>query len=323
MNNIYKEYNFKFDKKVYAKNFSSFVRNKYPKPTDFYEAFGDLKKQYEIDLSYSIETLKSYYYGRLTPSLDILHLMTKRNAELIQDLYLPNSRFEYSNIYINEQNWQWLFSCFMETFHPYNDSIYEILEYKQECEKDSDNNKEDYFDCYCTEALQAGKFISRFNYLIQKYVKSSICDDEKEEIDSFYDRYIESYINKEKNFELFYKNLKEIYNLDNNNFIINFYKSYYVSYFGLNCISLLLIFQEIANDKLRESFLTLLSDEDKNMVLYFYYNFKDENLYNFVKIIEKNIKYNPDIDLTKATLLYNDYINLRKEKTVNNGNITK
>jgi hypothetical protein len=219
--NIYKTYNFDFDTDIYTKEFKKALDNSgVKKPAQFNQLIKDAGIK-----DYDYETVKSYFYGRRVPPLNIFIAVCKSLHLCADEIVFPQS---IQKPLFNKD----ICDCeylFRNIFYPYNKS-------------EDDNIPTDYTEFFDAETYESNVddlalILSRYNYLIQKYHYASVSNDELMQISFFTQRYI---IDREKNDITDSENVMEwIRSSDDEEFFKAFYDKYTLGFYCMSCHSLL------------------------------------------------------------------------------------
>jgi len=221
--NIYRTYKFDFDPDVYLREFKKALdESGVTKPALFYQMLKDVGIR-----GYNYETVKSYYYGRRVPPLNIFIAVCK-SLELNADkIAFPESiqNPEYnSDLRCSEDT-------FRNVFHPYNYS----------------DKEDDFADLdllfreatYKSDVEEVALVLSKYNYLIQKYHYASVSLDERDQIYEFTERYI---LDRSNGTETDPNKIMEWMRSSKDvNFLDEFYSKYTIGFYGKSCHHLLKI----------------------------------------------------------------------------------
>lgn len=248
--NIYKPYSFSFDAGEYIRNFKeSLCKAGIKKPADF----NNLLKNTGIK-SYDYETIKSYFYGRRVPPLDVFiaaYQYCKSKDPLIyaDDIVFPHSVQDpaYSNDIRESED------LFRSIFYPYNPPE----------EGDTPDDLTEFFDAESYECnIDAlALILSRYNYLIQKYHYAAVSDDELKQIMHFTEKYI---IDRTTDGITDAEEVtKWIRACGDEAFIEAFYKRYTLGFYAMSCHRLLEILRTAIDAKFISYAEQLLPDQDK------------------------------------------------------------
>ena len=243
--NIYKTYSFTFDTKKYIENFKEALRkaNK-NRPADFNKLLEDAGIKY-----YDYETVKSYFYGRRVPPMDVFIAVCKSlhlNADVIA---FPDS-IPDPECDINIDIWK-CDGCFNNIFYPY--SLPEEGKTQNDCAEffDEESYKDDVDDL--------AKILSRYNYLIQKYHDAAVTNNELQQIIGFTSRYI---IDRSKGVIDANEVVAWIRGCTDENFLEAFYDKYTLGFYGMSCYSLLKLLSTDVDDKFIQYAKKLLPYQD-------------------------------------------------------------
>ena len=219
--NIYKTYGFGFDANRYVQNFKAALdAADINKPGDF----NKLLKASGIQ-SYDYETVKSYFYGRRIPPLDIFFAVCKALRLNADAIAFPDSVMDP----VYDKDICECEDCFRNVFYPYNPSE----------DGKTPENLTELFDAetYESDVDRLALILARYNYLIQKYRFAAVSDDELMQICCFTKRYI---INRSKDGVIDVEEVtKWIRRCDEEDFLEAFYDQYTLGFYTMNCRSLL------------------------------------------------------------------------------------
>lgn len=243
--NIYKTYNFDFDGNSYVRVFTSALCESDIKTPS---QFNQLLKDSGIE-NYSYETVKSYFYGRRFPPLDILIAVCKKLELSADKIVFPQSIQEPA--YNND-------ICFCDrlieyVFYPCN----LLIDGEDFTAFYNDFSAEEYKSCVDETAL----VFSKYNYLIQKFRYAHVSNDEYGQIYTFTDRYIiDRKTPVESNAD---ETLDWIRKCDNEDFINAFYSKYTFGYYKNSCRSLLELLSKVIGAEAVNYAATLLPCRDR------------------------------------------------------------
>lgn len=241
---IYKIYRFDFDQGIYLREFKKALDTSgIEKPAQFNQL---LKDAGITDQDY--ETVKSYFYGRRVPPLNVfisickcLHLCADKIA-FPQSVQTPAYDKDISNC----GGW------FCRVFMPYD------IPWPNE----TPENLTKYFqpETYERDVDEISLILSRYNYLIQKYHYAAVSNDELEQIYAFTGSHInERYKGKVDNPQ---EVIDWIRDCKDEEFLKAFYDRYTISYFGARCHSLLDELSTAIDDKFIKYAAQLLPEQD-------------------------------------------------------------
>lgn len=171
MVDIYKRYNFEYDENVYKKNLKEALLNKgYKKLSSFYNLLDECG-------SSSYETARSYYNLRRTVPLDVFRDICLKLDLNATEIMFPGSikKFDFNiDKYDSPDGYGKIFLIFNEIFYIYNDEMHPDIvneELKQ-------NDPEKYYKELKKNIDKATLILAEYNYLLQKYCFSNICNNE-------------------------------------------------------------------------------------------------------------------------------------------------
>ena len=228
MIDAYHKYNFEYNEKKFMSNFKKVIVSK---GYNSLSLFHELIKPFGVT---SYETARSYYNKRRIIPVDILiKIANKLNLD-ITELMFPDSipLFEYKeNLATTHEDYYNTFNLFNTVFYLNNPAIN-----KEILPSDSVEKEKIYLEMKCA-AKQLAIVISKFNYLLQKYIFSGLNLDEFYDFSMFTinliaDRNTNIWLNNSDIIEL--KN-----NLNSIDVLDKFYEKYTFSFRELNCIKLL------------------------------------------------------------------------------------
>ncbi len=218
---IYKTYRFDFDMNVYLREFKKALESSgITKPAMFQRMLNDagVKK-------YDYETVKSYYYGRRVPPLNVFIAVCKSLNLSADKIAFPES------IKDPEYNRE-LPACeylFRNIFYPYN--------YSEENNAFVDLDEMFFPETYESNVDELALILSKYNYLIQKYHYASVSNDELDQIYAFTQIYI---IERNKNTPTEAEDIMEwMRSHKDGEFLEEFYNRYTIGFYGMSCSSLL------------------------------------------------------------------------------------
>ena len=244
---IYKKYSFSFDTDKYVKNFKNSLDNAGIRtPANF----NDLLKKAGIR-HYNYETVKSYFYGRRVPPMDVFIAVCKSLKLNADAIAFPDS-IEDPECDISIDVWG-IEDFFRTVFYPYN----------MPEDGGIPDDLTEFFDAetYENDVNYIAKILSRYNYLIQKYHDIAVTNDELEQIVGFTSRYI---IDRSKGGiidvdEVF----KWIRACDKEEFLDVFYDKYTLGFYTMNCHELLKVLSTAIDEKFIKYAEELLPYQDK------------------------------------------------------------
>lgn len=219
--NIYKTYRFDFDTDTYLKEFKkSLADSNITKPAQF----DQLLKKAGIT-EYDYETVKSYFYGRRIPPLNVFIAVCK-------SLNLSADKIAFSQSIQNPQYNGDLSCCedlFRNVFYPYNyskkEDVFEDLDLLFSAET------------YESDVDEIALMLSKYNYLIQKYHFASVSNDEFEQIYIFTKKYI---IDRNRDIDTKPEQVMQwIRSCKVDEFLEEFYDKYTIGFYTMSCSSLL------------------------------------------------------------------------------------
>lgn len=229
--NIYRTYDFNFDKNVYMKNFREALEKS---DVAKLSKFDDMLRDMGIK-NYDFETVKSYFYGRRALPLNVFIAVCKKLRLSADEIAFPNSVQipQYTKDICECED------LFRNIFYPYNPTMdgsqpYDLIE---------------FFDAetYKSDVDKLALILSRYNYLIQKYHYASVSTDEFVQIFYFTQRYI---IDRSKREETDFEGILDwIQDYRNDEFLYAFYEKYTLGFYGMSCHSLLEILSTAINDE--------------------------------------------------------------------------
>ena len=243
--NIYRTYSFAFTAEQYVKNFKHALDHAGIKmPADF----NHLLKNAGIK-HYDYESVKSYFYGRRVPPLDVFFAVCKALRLNADDIAFPDSvQPPLSNKDICKCE-----NYFRNVFYPYNPSE----------DGGTPENLTEFFDAetYESDVDELTLILSRYNYLIQKYHYAAVSNDELMQICYFTERYI---IDRSKDGVIDGEEvIKWIRNCDEEDFLEAFYDRFTLGFYTMNCRSLLKILSTAIDAKFIRYAELLLPPQDR------------------------------------------------------------
>ena len=245
--NIYKTYRFRFDAKAYVENFKKALRDADIKmPADF----NNLLKNAGIK-HYDYETVKSYFYGRRVPPMDVFIAVCKSLKLNADAIAFPDS-IEDPECDISIDVWG-IEDFFRTVFYPYN---------MPEAGGIPDDLTE-FFDSetYESDVDYLAKILSRYNYLIQKYHDAAVSDDEFTQIACFTEKYI---VDRSKDGIIDVDEvMKWIRACEKEEFLDAFYDKYTLGFYTMNCHELLKVLSTAIDEKFIQYAEKLLPYQDK------------------------------------------------------------
>lgn len=242
---IYRTYKFDFDPDVYLKAFrKALIDSDVNKPALFYQ----LLKEAGIN-GYDYETVKSYFYGRRVPPLNVFIATCKKLNLSANQIAFPDSILDPKcnrDITCCEE---W----FRNVFYPYNYS-------------DEEDTFEDLHLLFSAEIYQndvdtIARILSKYNYLIQKYHSVAVSVDEFEQILVFTGRYI---IDRQKDTETKPEQIMQwIHDCQAEDFMKAFYDKYTIGFYTRSCCSLLRKLSKAIPEKYIVCAAQLLPEQDR------------------------------------------------------------
>ena len=219
--NIYRAYSFKFDSAVFTENFKKALNNKgIDKPAEFN------KKLKEAGIKqYDYETVKSYFYGRRVPPLDVFISVCKTLGLNADDIAFPGSVQNPKDDDDIRISWEVLGNIFC----PYNPPL----------NGEAPKNLTEFFneESYEKNVDAFAKALAKYNYLMQKYHYASVSNDEVIQITYFTEKYI---IERGKEESTSFEEVKKwIRDYEGEEFLDAFYDKYTLGYYAMSCHSLL------------------------------------------------------------------------------------
>lgn len=228
---VYGTYSFDFNPTDYVRNFKQALdRAGIKKPAQFHR----LLKNAGIK-GYDIETVKSYFYGRRMPHLNVFIAVCKSLHLCADEIAFPNSIL--SPAYGGDISDCEVF--FRNVFCPYNPPAHE----------GDPVDLTAFFsaDTYQSDVHTLGLILTKYNYLIQKYHAASVSNDELAQITAFTEKYI---MDRESNRTADAQQVLEwIRRCEDEAFLSAFYSKYTLGFYNKRCYSLLVTLSTAIPDR--------------------------------------------------------------------------
>ncbi len=242
--NIYRTYSFDFDTNIYIKEFKKALDNSgVKKPAQFNQLLQNAGIK-----DYDFETVKSYFYGRRVPPLNIFIAVCKSLRLCADRIAFPQSI--QNPLYDGDiSDCEYLFG---NIFYPYSPPINDDIPV--------DLTEFFYAETYESDVDKLALILSRYNYLIQKYHYAAVSGDELAQISLFTERYIidranDGVTDSERVIEW-------IRNCEDEDFLKSFYDKYTIGFYSMSCHSLLDILSTAIEGKFIRYAEQLLPDQD-------------------------------------------------------------
>ena len=241
---IYRTYKFDFDQSIYLREFKKALdEHGVTKPAQFDQL---LKDAGIINCDY--ETVKSYFYGRRVPPLNILIAVCKSLGICADSIAFPQSvqTPTYDKDISDCGGW------FCNIFMPYNIPW----------PRDTSVNLTEFFqpDTYEKDVDEIALMLSKYNYLIQKYHYAAVSNDELDQIYTFTEKHIiDRYKGKLDNPQEIIDWMRDCNEED---FLKAFYDKYTISYYSASCHSLLNTLSTAIDGKFIKYAAQLLPEQD-------------------------------------------------------------
>lgn len=242
---IYRTYRFDFDQGIYMREFKRALdEHGVTKPSLLEEK---LKDAGMTDCDY--ETVKSYFYGRRVPPLNILIAVCKSLGICADSIAVPQSvqTPACDKDITNCGGW------FCRVFMPYN------IPWPGE----TPDNLTEFFqpETYEKDVDEIALMLSKYNYLIQKYHYAAVSNDELDQILNFTDKHIiDRYKGKADNPQEIIDWIRDCKEED---FLKAFYDKYTISYYSASCHFLLKKLSTAIDSKFIKYAAQLLPEQDR------------------------------------------------------------